>query len=240
VSKHHGDPEDSGTVKDDQKPEPDAKSMQGSLAESTDKTRSNKHRDIAGPNSFDEPTNLSDDEIDSESGEEIEEIITCLMRLSVIMRKPVPHDHISKPREVIITHYEKLDVDHVRNKFPKAHPAVAERLGKAISQRRHYLRYRESHANKLAQGMEWDDDGKTVAKPPSTVVSSLAAGGQGGIDLDDAASESSLSSYQSSGLTEGKLRPPPLPEAGRDGNPFECPLCRLMVTVSNTRSWKYV
>jgi hypothetical protein len=203
------------------------------------------HTESARTASYDSNEALSQDSEDDLDGElqlgdykeDVVEIITCLMKLSMVMRKPVHHDHMSMPRDAVISYFEERDLEHVRHKFPKANAVLAERLGKAISQRRHYIKYRESHADKMAQGMEWDGDGKTVAKPASTIASSLA---KPGLDLDEAASESSMSSYQSSGLNESKLRPPPLPEAGRQGMPFECPLCRILVNVPTGHAWKYV
>jgi hypothetical protein len=174
--------------------------------------------------------------------DQVGEIVTSLMRLSVIMRKPVPHDHIMKWQDILDTSfYEQVDISHVQHKFPNADKSLVERLGKAISKRRHYLKYRESHSQKMAQGMDIDDDGKTIAIAESTVASSLPevlrTAPHLEIDLDDRISEASQSSYASSGATEGKLRPPPWPKEGLDGKPFKCPLCHLIVMVSSTLAW---
>jgi len=176
---------------------------------------------------------------------EIAEIITCLMRLSMVIRKPAPHDHFTKSLDINTSFYESFDVNHVRSKFPLADEALVQRLGKAITKRRHYLKYRKTHAEKLAWGVDMDnDDDKATAIPESTVASSLPYDLRAigvvveRITLDDALSETSQTSYATSAATEGRLRAPPLPEEGQGGKPFVCPLCHLLITASNTAAWK--
>ncbi|KAF1969094.1 hypothetical protein BU23DRAFT_571823 [Bimuria novae-zelandiae CBS 107.79] len=52
---------------------------------------------------------------------------------------------MGKPPSLDVTLHEPLDISHVREKFAQADQCLVERLGKAISHRRHYLRYRANH-----------------------------------------------------------------------------------------------
>jgi hypothetical protein len=48
---------------------------------------------------------------------------TCLMRLSMAIRNPAPHDQFKQSRNIGVTHFESSDIDHVRVKFPLARVA---------------------------------------------------------------------------------------------------------------------
>uniref|UniRef100_A0A0D2XP58 C2H2-type domain-containing protein n=1 Tax=Fusarium oxysporum (strain Fo5176) TaxID=660025 RepID=A0A0D2XP58_FUSOF len=87
----------------------------------------------------------------------IVEDINCLFRLSVSIHNPSPHDRFKKACLTDTSGYEPFDVQHVCNKLSKAPKPIAERLGKAISRRRQYFKYRELHHDKLASGLELDD-----------------------------------------------------------------------------------
>lgn len=212
----------------------------------------------------DSDSEISDDELPRKSGEEtdttelqqlmsnIAEIVTCLMRLSMAIRNPAPHDQFKESKNIDTSHYEAFDIDHVRGKFPRAEEYLVIRLGKAISRRRQYLQYRDEHQKKLKQGLEQPESAPDVAprtivapseKIESTVASSIpltmkATGSF--IDLDennyyeDALSQTS---YASSTNDPTKLRPPPLPEQGQDGTPFECPLCFRLTSVRQVSAW---
>lgn len=82
------------------------------------------------------------------------EINTCLMRLSMAIRNPAPHDQFKESAHFKVSHFEHFDKEHVRAKFPDAEEYLLIRLGKAISRRRQYLSYREEHRQKLGQGLE--------------------------------------------------------------------------------------
>ena len=97
----------------------------------------------------------------------IAEINTCLLRLSVSIRNPPPHDQFKGSKNINFSHYEDFDVDHVRNKFPNAAAFLVTRLGKAISRRRRFIRYREEHRKKYEQGL--DDDPTEPARGPAEI-----------------------------------------------------------------------
>ncbi|KAH7092281.1 hypothetical protein FB567DRAFT_435123, partial [Paraphoma chrysanthemicola] len=185
------------------------------------------------------------------------EINMCLMRLSMSIRNPAPHDQFKESAQINVKHFEVFDVEHVRGKFPAAKDYLILRLGKAISRRRQYLRYREEHRKKLEQGLKPQPDLPEFALPQiptttntapsekidSTVASSIpqefkASSVAPNLDEDDCYEDAlSQTSYASSNNDPARLRPPPLPAQGQDGEPFECPLCFRITSVRQTTAW---
>ena len=53
--------------------------------------------------------------------------------------------------------------------------------------------------------------------------------------FDDRVSQTSFASSMSG---TDKLRPPPLPQDGHDGKPFECIMCRYMVNIDHDIAWQ--
>ncbi|KAI0968124.1 hypothetical protein F4678DRAFT_203264 [Xylaria arbuscula] len=190
------------------------------------------------------------DEIDNEAEiletmADIADIIGCLMRLSVSIRNPAPHDHFMSSRFINMSHFEEYDMEHVKAKLPLAQPALARRLGKAISQRRQYFKYREAHHQKLNAGLDLDPT-KSEAGAQSTIASSVPNALKNGDkshpafgELEEEASNSGASqtSYATSGPESGRLKMPSLPKEASDG-PFECPFCYMMISASTTIQWK--
>jgi len=178
---------------------------------------------------------------------DIAETVTCLLRLSMVIRNPAPHDQFLKSIDIDTSYYEEFDTSHVREKFPNAQEHLIARLGRAISRRRQYLKYREMHHKKLALGIDIDpsatQDTHTEILPQSTIASSLptALKSVDHIDLDgDSQSESGISDASSATTTNytTKLHLPPLPKEAQDGSPFECPLCYMIISIRKTRSWR--
>lgn len=95
--------------------------------------------------------------------------ISGLYRISVVLRKNRnPLDRILKSAKIDTSFYEFFDERHVLEKFPTADPTLVSRLGRAVSRRRKYLKYREQHRHKLSQ--PWDvgsvsHDGKKTDRP---------------------------------------------------------------------------
>jgi tetratricopeptide (TPR) repeat protein len=183
------------------------------------------------------------------------DIVTCLMRLSMAIRNPAPHDQFKESVHIDTSHFEVSDIEHVRGKFPNAEEHLVIRLGKAISRRRQYLRYRDEHRKKLEQGLQFPIPEATpgiivvpIVIAPSEIIQSTAASsihfaikaGSSAAGLDDQDYyEDTLSqtSYASSASDTTRLRPPPLPEQGQDGDPFECPLCFRLTSVRTVSAW---
>jgi hypothetical protein len=182
------------------------------------------------------------------------EVVTCLMRLSIAIRNPAPHNQYKESRHIDMSYFEKFDIEHVCAKFPNAPAYLTERLGAAISRRRQYLRYRKDHQERLKQGLEQTKLPQAIYKHKetsvgqserieSTVASSIPLAMRTSsptiqVEKHDYHEDVlSQTSYASSNNDPAKLRPPPLPEQGYNGEPFECPLCCRLSSVSQTSAW---
>ncbi|KAI0474346.1 hypothetical protein F4859DRAFT_514876 [Xylaria cf. heliscus] len=188
-----------------------------------------------------------DFEFDSELGQltkEISDVIGNLLRLSMSLRNPTPHDHFMSTEYAKVRYFEANDKAHVEAKFPRASQTLIIRLGQALSKRRQYFRYRESHHEKLARGLF--DSGRSEAGAQSTVASSIplamrvsgAAHISGELDEDERSDTGfSQTSFATTAPDSDRLRIPPLPKKAYDG-PFECPFCFMLISVSSTHQWK--
>jgi hypothetical protein len=201
---------------------------------------------------------------------DIQEAIDCLLRLSVAIANPAPHERVrvrgAGPLEDV-SFRETYDIGYVRDKFPRMDFRLAQVLGRAITRRRQFFKYREAHHARLAAGLETlVHDGNVGAEDtarteivPKTVASSLPEHLKSltNVDLttgvldEDNTSETGLSqtSYATSagflaGDVDGQpmkppppLKVPPLPK-GADRGSFECPFCYRMVSASTRAAWK--
>ncbi|KAL9116988.1 MAG: hypothetical protein Q9187_006480 [Circinaria calcarea] len=95
---------------------------------------------------------------------DIEHIITCLYKISVTVRNPTPHDRYIKAHEIDTSFFEPYDIQHVKGSYPKAPEYLAVRIGKAISRRRQYFKYRELHGAKIAQNLDADNTKTTLSE----------------------------------------------------------------------------
>jgi hypothetical protein len=211
-----------------------------------------KSSDIASESHDQVENDLADyfnDDEDSDKSEtektldEIAHVIACLLRLSITIRNPAPHDQfLSRAEEGLIESFVHWDGKHVREKFTNVDKNLADRLGRAMARRRLYFKYRKEHKNRLAQGLNDDED-----EQATTVASSLPehlkeAGetrlGQFGI-VDERGSDTSVTSYATSKPDSTQLRVPPIPKEYIDG-PFKCPFCQMIVSIETRHAWKYV
>ncbi|KAI8950036.1 hypothetical protein F4801DRAFT_590656 [Xylaria longipes] len=185
-------------------------------------------------------------EFDSELGQltkEIADIIGNLLRLSMALRNPAPHDRFMSTEYAKVRYFEANDKGHVEAKFKRTSQTLIIRLGQALSQRRQYFRYRESHHEKLARGLF--DSGRSEAGAQSTVASSIPLTSRvpvsvpvsGELDEDERSDTGfSQTSFSTTAPGSERLRIPPLPKKSYD-SPFECPLCFLLISVSSTHQW---
>jgi hypothetical protein len=176
--------------------------------------------------------------------DEVGHTIDCLLRLSITIRNPAPHDHFrSRTGAGLIDFYEPWDVKHAREKFPDAEQGIAERLGKATSRRRQYFKYREEHAKKLAEGLDEVPPEEPDRDKATTIASSIPRHLKDIettdhlAEFDDTESNVSKTSYAPSNADAGLLRVPPLPKEYVDG-PFQCPFCCMIVSIRTRRDWK--
>ncbi|KAI8305781.1 hypothetical protein K4K59_011977 [Colletotrichum sp. SAR11_240] len=67
---------------------------------------------------------------------DITELVDCLLRLSVSIQNPAPHDRFMSSTFTDASAYEDFDIQHVQAKFQDIEEGLAQRLGKAMSRRR--------------------------------------------------------------------------------------------------------
>ncbi|KAL1635638.1 hypothetical protein SLS56_001691 [Neofusicoccum ribis] len=200
--------------------------------------------------SSDSESNSEDSDDDTELRQlavSIRKRVTLLLRVSMSIRNPAAHDQLRRPVNIDTSYYEQFDIGHVQSKFPNAPKALVVSLGKAISRRRQYFKYRESHAKKLSFGITLQDgDARTEPQPQSTVASSLPQNVKEDTVLDIEAEEKQSESgfTQTSFATSANemsnqgLKIPPLPKQAEGGGPFECPFCFMIISISTRRTWK--
>ena len=168
--------------------------------------------------------------------------ITCLFQMSMLVRKPARHDFLRLPESREVSAFKPWDQAHVRDKYPKAQADIVERLGIAMTTRRHYLRYRQRHRAKLSKGLGIAQAVcGSASEDASIVMSETIASDMNDLllEVDDAQSKTGISqtSYASSMINKGSIRVPIPPKESADGAPFECPYCFLLISVTGSLSW---
>jgi hypothetical protein len=142
-----------------------------------------------------------------------------------------------KGSSIDTSHFQLYDTQHVRSKFPNADEYVTNRLGKAISTRRQFLKYSEQHRKRLKAGLT-SNIGDEVQ---STVASSLPFQIKSGafeLPTKDNDDQISMTSFATSVANSDKLKVPPLPKNAVYDQEFECSLCYCIVSVENWDAWK--
>ena len=194
-----------------------------------------------------ETTTLPDDE-DTRPGEdplselqqlheEIVNIVDCLYKMSMLIRRPAQHDLLIGSHKTDVAAFEPFDREHVRNKYHNADNIIIRRLGHAITERRRYLKYRERHRAKLGKGIESvQDSARTESALSETIATEFA---DQKIDFEENSSSSGVfqTSYAPSLMEGGSITMPPPPKESAAGKSFECPYCFFVIDVKGTRSW---
>ncbi|KAM0701562.1 hypothetical protein Q7P35_010470 [Cladosporium inversicolor] len=196
----------------------------------------------------DEAFVISDDEDRPEANpeqlaiEEVHEIINCLLRFSMALRRPARNNQRKKNFIGVSEYSVPFDIDHVRAKFPTSPQYLTERLGRNISLHRDYFQYRETHRERLSEGLE---DAETEAShQQSTIATSLYEAAVPALEdslvetSTDTESIYSQTSYAASETDNGVPRIPAWPLNARDGEPFECPICYGIIVADTELSWK--
>ena len=203
---------------------------------------------------IDELIDLEDPKTEAQELQEgLVTIIDCLFQMSMLVRKPAPHDLRLGSKDPEVAAFEPYDYNHVRKRYPRADDALVKRLSNAITLRRKHLKYRERHAMKLRQGIEnvgqvvhsLQDvqEGGTVREGTET-INTVAKDFSSDVALDDNAFDDNASdlgvsqtSYTPTPIDRGNIAIPPAPKSSLRGVPFECPYCFYVITVSGSRSW---
>ncbi|KAK3983972.1 hypothetical protein QBC44DRAFT_253938, partial [Cladorrhinum sp. PSN332] len=125
----------------------------------------------------------------------------------------------------------------IRDQYPFLPRFLVERLGNLNSKRYSRLRYWGNHT--IAQGPDLDreDSKPSVSGDPTTETRSSTV-----FDKDSWHGDAmSLSTAETTdfGNTKGKPRVPPLPAEAKDGAPFRCPICHIIVSgITSRAEWK--
>lgn len=175
---------------------------------------------------------------------DVADVVNCLLRLNADIKNPAPHQRFIETASTDTTFYEPFDTQHVHSKFADVQPWLAGRLGKAISRRRQYFRYRESHHAKLSAGLEHapyapPPDSETIASSIPHALKDKPATPAARAVLEDNNSDAGVSqtSYATSAANSASLNIPPLPEEAHKG-PFQCPFCYMMIIANDRAAWK--
>lgn len=152
----------------------------------------------------------------------------------------------------LVSSFDLRHLEHIEHKFPGLTQKVKDRLGRALTYRRMFFRYREDHNERLNSGIEGeeeeDEHGEDKSKNNATTEASWLPmnpldGQQDGdykygtsIWKDDV-SETTATSYAASCLGDSELRVPPIPHEHVDG-PFLCPYCYIPIVIENRSQWK--
>ncbi|OAQ96021.1 hypothetical protein LLEC1_03764 [Akanthomyces lecanii] len=169
------------------------------------------------------------------------DIVDSLLGLSTTIRNPAPHDRFMAASTTDVSIYEQHDINHVRELYNDLLPWQVERLGTAISTRRQCFRYRQTHHEKLAFGLDDEQDNRKE-KAPSTLASSIpdalktkALSALREEEHDEQEYMSQTSFATSTGQGDAR-RIPPLPAEAETG-PFECPFCYCVIVAHTRQEW---
>jgi hypothetical protein len=173
---------------------------------------------------------------------DIGHVIDCLLRLSITIRNPAPHDQfMSHVGAEILIDYEQYDIEHVQEKFPRMESKLTEKLGRAMTSRRFFFKYRKEDYARISGGIV-DDPSPAEDGNETTVVSSVPGHHIDGLGENssrelDARSDISGATYAPSLNNQEELRVPPIPKRYLNG-PFLCPFCYLIIKVHSMNDWK--
>ena len=173
------------------------------------------------------------------------------------MTKQSTKSRYTKSANIDVSLFEDFDLQYVRDKYPRTPDYLVSRIGNSISRRRQFLKYRELHAAKLGESLtsQRDDSQSILSETTATTFQSVstlpgyrdgrpeAQGPPEEQDLEGeprsapqyAASIMSETTYNSLARDADKMRMPDVPREARDGEPFECPMCRRMQQLETSR-----
>ncbi|KAF2193836.1 hypothetical protein K469DRAFT_712676 [Zopfia rhizophila CBS 207.26] len=157
------------------------------------------------------PHDDGDDEDQSEETELLEEFGVCvtrLFRVSGLIRQAAPTDLFAKALSLNRYRFnDQFDIAHVGEKYPKLATEelawLQKRLGRAITQRRHYLSYIQDHHEKLEGMLTHEGTPEPVAPKSQAPTKHLLAMKL----LPDSSSQPSTFFTKASSLTPGHITP---------------------------------
>lgn len=206
------------------------------------------------------------------SGSDIGELLKAitasnasLMKLSIVIRSSATRDDYLKAASRFSSWNPFPDIGHVREKYGSAKYSnnwLLERLGKAITRRRQFLKYRIEHNDRIV-GTGPDDENlrdeqaKTIASTKATtfvgenVLQNIRQAESDAGNTFGSATSYEQTVFQGDGSPTMLTVPPPpkfafptrfgFPKIPFEyGQPFQCPYCFTEQTVENRSAWKYV
>ena len=204
----------------------------------------------------------------------ITETINSLFRFSIIIRNNTNRDRYAKATAASLADpiQDYFDINHVREKFPaleaKGKKWLISRLGKAITQRRQYLKYCREHNQKTSVDLvtpNFDSLPKdteampmqpavkaptlsgmsTLSKPPSTLAqtqaSTLILNSSQNVDEEapeDSQSQTSYATSNEEDSTSSVLHVVQLEDVSKGLDHFVCPYCWQIQAITTQRAWK--
>lgn len=189
----------------------------------------------------------------------ISSCITSLFRTGILIRKARTTDRFNSAlQKSIATFHPEFDIDYVREKYPKlkgrgeATSGLSERLGKAMSKRRQFIKYSRDHQARLAyeELVEAPEDLLTRTEQLSSQATSLHPDRLPApsllpttINEEDNEVEEDLVSMMSASTFSGPasiLKLPTLEKLSPNGDAFECPICFTLQSFRREKAWRWV
>lgn len=185
--------------------------------------------------------------------------IDILYRLSMLIRRDRPRGKLPLP-DTLPRQDPALDIRHTRDKFPKlvSLPWLAERLGKAISERRDFILYRQErqHDRERLREIYVQGPAGSIATAQSSEATTFVKGANAVDDLkfdqdedSKSSSRTSMTSFDTAADEDDgsnqRLVVPALDSMKFNGirlqygESFECPYCRTIQQASNYHDWRY-
>jgi hypothetical protein len=201
----------------------------------------------------------------------IKDTIASLFRLAMIIRRSSPRDRFAKALDGSNPFDERYDVAHVRDKFPKLEVTrkqwLCKRLGRAITQRRQFLRYAREHRVKLDKGaarhqeelgtgaarkflepsfhvVQKSQAGRTDTTKPLSTLAPTAASTillqdlPVEFDFTDVQSQTSFAVSLGDEEDADRIKLPSLSEVSKGAASFECPLCWTIQSFRKESAWR--
>ena len=199
--------------------------------------------------------------------------ITSLLKVSTLLRKATSRDRyaqaLASKHDTLPPEYSAFDQRHVAEKFPKVQKQqwLCDRLAHAITMRRRFLRYAQSHQKRIAREpteapanqpmhlraqlapSHTQKSGSAPNTMTETVQSTAASTLQpqklaemnlDSLDIDEDDNISQATSFISEAGPNDEYRSEviALDKLAKHREPFECRYCHGMVQFRNQRAWK--
>jgi len=191
-------------------------------------------------------------------------IINCLYKMPI--RRPAALERITERIREKFAPYQQFDARFVQDLHPELDPAIATRLGRLISLRRHIMYYQEEHNARLQPepiqrglsaglvvGTQSEANAVIYTTPPSEQASGISRPSKATthlnppdrpdlqkFDFPPSVASSHHSRASTYAINTIGLPIPPMPK-NADGTPlthFLCPYCKITQYISTERAWK--